>query len=242
VRKFCGLSLYSLYPEDSESAVPIGLMHTATFLFLVAMDSELPQSVQCIGPYWCLDLQRFSRFSTTSDVHVGEKNLSPMCAATALCHPLWSSNRSPLHWCCLSVLTVASSHGAFESISLHRILLLHHQEQQEVFSSWPFRARCHNALATPVISVSEETANMSAGRPRGSSSGSCLNLLSCGRWEMETHFQKAVWRRMIGGLRRAPETRRSTPLWRASNAIVTHLVSASTSTSSVRHKRVWHQL
>jgi hypothetical protein len=44
-------------------------------------------------------------------------------------------NHSPLHCRCLSVPAVASSHGALESISLHRILLLHHQAQQEVFSS-----------------------------------------------------------------------------------------------------------
>jgi hypothetical protein len=39
-----------------------------------------------------------------------------------------------------------------------------------------------------------------------------------------------------------PGTRRSTLLRQASNTIVTHLVSASTATSSVRHKRVWRQL
>ena len=50
--KVCGLSLYwftlTLHPEDSKSAVPIGLMCTAIFLFLVAMDIELPQGIQCM--------------------------------------------------------------------------------------------------------------------------------------------------------------------------------------------------
>jgi hypothetical protein len=75
--KVCGLSLYwftlTLHPEDSKSVVPIGLMCIAIFLFLVAMDIKLLQGIQCIGPYWCLDLQRLGWFSITSDIHVGEK-------------------------------------------------------------------------------------------------------------------------------------------------------------------------
>ncbi len=58
-------------------------------------------------------------------------------------------------------------------------------------------------------------------------------MLRNGDASSESSAKEPKW-----GSKTHPGTQRSTPLQQASNTIITHLVSASTSTSSVRHKRV----